>query len=602
MQPVEASDRWMLLFVGFLNHREELAQKLDIAMGRLAQMPDSRLVMAAWQKWGQKCLGHMYGIFSFAVCDISENQVHVIRSCEQGPGIFRYETADQVIYSTTTKAIFCHPEISKQVDEQRIADALILNYEDRERGYFKNIKHLPKGFILTTDVADTKLKSYFDLGAVKDVRYPRDADYVEHANSLLSNAVASTMRAEQTPGVSISSGLDSPTVAVAMMDHLAQSNQSEKFGVKGYCSVPASFWDGRAVSGKAGDESGPVRDLMDKYPELEVEFVDSADLPFDHGMDLLQSYTDMPMRGVGNLHWGMDLRQHARRDGRRVLLNGSSGNANYSFSGASVLFNQWFKQGRWLKLVREYNKFGKKNLKKNGWRFGGLFNRAILPSLPDPLFELYQKARDGGRQGGFSSFSAINSDYAQEMRVEQRMEELGWDDSYRAPPDRRRFMQDMMSRGGGDDGGFMLESLKMTHGVQGRDPLGDRKILEFCCAIPDNLFLNDGEDRWLIKAMMKDRLPKSILTAPRGDQAADWHGRMKQDLDRIDSELERLAEDPVMAARLDIDRMRQTVQNWPEKTPISAKEDGADYLFGRLAIGRALSIARFISQAEGSNK
>lgn len=597
-QPVISEERWYLVFVGFLMHREELADKIGVARAELKMSPDSALVMKAWQKWGEDCQHHLFGPYSFVVCDTANHKLFAARSSERGTSIFYHETDYQLILATSTKAIFCDESIPKQLNETRIADALVLNYENRAQSYFQDVSILPSGHMMcaTPDASSVHRVQY--LAKIPDIRFANDSDYLDAANELLSRAVASSMRAVQTPAIMLSAGLDSPAVAITMLEEMAKGTVDHQGPVKGYTHVPAQFWDGRIRVGRLGNETGPVRALADRYPDLDVEFVSSDSLPFDHGLDLIQSYADMPIRGVGNLYWGMDINQRCLKAGHRVCLTGASGNATFSMGMQGIVFGALFRNGRWLRLLKEHHSSFQGSARSGYLR--KLIGRAIIPNLPDWLYDIYVQNRRSDLTRGFSSFSAINADYARDLCVQERLTESGWDDRYRLPQSRKELMQIMAERGSRDEGGGMAEAIKAATGVAARDPIGDRKILEFCYAIPDDQFFKDGIDRRLVKRMMAGKLPAEVRQASRGEQSADWHGRMAKDIDRIDSELDRLSDDPVMAQRLDIPRMRKLTQNWPSKTPTSISEYEEMHI-ARYAIGRAVSVARFINQIEGKN-
>ncbi len=599
-QPVMSHDRWCLLFVGFLMHREELANKIGLQRSELTRMPDSELVMIAWEKWGDACHLHLYGSYSFAVCDLANHQLVAMRSTEIGASLYYHEDDDRLILATSTKAIFCDETVSKKVDERRIADALVLNYENRSQSYFSGISVLPTGHAMQANPDGVKISRHSYLEQTPDIRFAKDDDYVEAARELLNRAVASSMRSIKCPAVMLSSGLDSPTIAAVMLEQMAHDDRGNKGPLKAYTHVPAEFWDGRVRNGWAGDESGPVRAMAARYPDLDVEFVASEDLSFDHGLDLIQSYADMPIRGVNNLHWGIDMAHKCRQSGRQVIMSGSSGNATFSFAMKGIILGKLFRTGHWVQLLKEHHKSYRGAFPGSASYLKSMVSRAILPNLPDPLFDLYAHyiTPEAGR--GFEAFSAIDADYAEDMGVRDRLEEFGWDDRYRKPPDRREMMRIMAERGGREEASAQIEPYKAATGVATRDPMGDRKIIEFCYAIPDDQFCKDGVDRRLIKRMMADKLPKEVINAPRGEQSADWHGRMRRDIERIDAELDRLSDDPMMAKRLDLKRLRKLTRDWPEKTSVSGS-DFSEHAIARYAIGRAISVARFINQVEGKN-
>ena len=600
-QPISISGRWSLVFTGFLMHREELSEKLELKPSDAITMPDGVLAAKAWEKWQQKCLTHLYGQFSFIICDIRDQQLYAVRGVEGGPTIHYYKSNNRMIFSTSPRAIFCFPDIEKKIDEIAIADMLVLNFEDHERSFFENIKSLPSGHFLRVDHNGDTINSYYDLRATKQINYNKDAEYVEHARSLFFDAVKSTMRANETPAISLSAGLDSTSVAINMLEYLAQYGTTSSLPVKAYVSVPSAAWDGRISSYKLGDESGPVRELMKAYPELDVEFVESKGDPFDYEMDHFMRYTENPVRGVWNHNWGLEIGRKCKADGRQVLLTGSSGNFGLSFSAAQLNFAKWFRQGRWLHMFREYRAYMQNNPNLNQRGYMGLLSSAIPPNLPGNIYDIYTRLRQPKSQLGFHNYSAIHPDYAQDIGLAQRLNDFAKDDRYRPPTDRKEFLSQKINGGVRHHSGGQSEASKAMMGVQGRDPLGDRKILEFCYAIPDDQFYKGGVDRLLIKNVMSGRLPDAVLSSPRGDQSADWHSRMNKKLDQVKDELICLSEDPIMSQRLDIKRMQAALETWPNETPLSV-QDHPDLKILRYGIGRAISVARFISQAEGKNR
>jgi asparagine synthase (glutamine-hydrolysing) len=131
------------------------------------------------------------------------------------------------------------------------------------------------------------------------------------------------------------------------------------------------------------------------------------------------------------------------------------------------------------------------------------------------------------------------------------------------------------------------------HGLDFRDPMSDRRLIEWCLGVPDRLFRIGGERRGLARRAMQGRLPDEVLHKPidSGRQGADWHARLSRDLERIRAEFDRFAQDPELAAMLDLDRLNGFLADWPAQTPISH----ADPRFAiRNDVPNALSIGRFV--------
>ena len=592
-QPMMAEGRWPMVFSGFLYYREELAAKLDIDTARLARMADGALVLAAWQKWGEALTTHLYGSYAMIVCDLHERRLFAIRSDGEATPIFYHQSKDRLTLACAPKAIFALGDVPREIDETRIADSLILNNEDREASFYKDIRQVPLGHILIADAKDVRIKNHTNWDDIPEIRYANDDDYVQAANELFDRAVHSAMRSVRTPAVMLSSGFDSSAVVVQALKHLEGQAGADR--MISFTSVPANGWDGRANGHRrSGDESGPVKDFAAMYPQLDVRLVNSQDLPIDHDLDKMLLLSETPPFGVNNFHWIINIHQLAAAEGRNVLMGGGSGNRTLSFDGRS-LYAKMLRQGKWGRLLRELRMADNRDV-----RFLGLYKRAIMPNLPAGLVNKIAWLRRDMMHRGWTSFSAINPDYAGDMRVDERAAEKGWDTSYSGFSEPREMMRHMGQNGSRNMGQPVQQALMALTGVANRDPLGERKLVEYCMGLPGEQFLKDGVNRRLIKRMMAGKLPDAYFTAPRGRQSADWHLRMTRDLPRYRQEVERMADDAHMARRLDVPRLRALFDNWPDKTPRSAK-DHPEAGLAIMGLGRAIATSRFINWVQGKN-
>jgi asparagine synthase (glutamine-hydrolysing) len=67
--------------------------------------------------------------------------------------------------------------------------------------------------------------------------------------------------------------------------------------------------------------------------------------------------------------------------------------------------------------------------------------------------------------------------------------------------------------------GYLLSSqgdrMAMANSVEGRYPFLDYRVIEFCSGLPDSLKLNGTNEKYLLKKLMKGRIPESIVKRPK---------------------------------------------------------------------------------------
>ena len=67
--------------------------------------------------------------------------------------------------------------------------------------------------------------------------------------------------------------------------------------------------------------------------------------------------------------------------------------------------------------------------------------------------------------------------------------------------------------------GYLLSSqgdrMSMAHSVEGRYPFLDHRVIEFCTKLPENHKIKGLNEKYLLKQMMKGRLPDQVVNRPK---------------------------------------------------------------------------------------
>jgi asparagine synthase (glutamine-hydrolysing) len=135
-------------------------------------------------------------------------------------------------------------------------------------------------------------------------------------------------------------------------------------------------------------------------------------------------------------------------------------------------------------------------------------------------------------------------------------------------------------------------------GIDVRDPTADRRLVEFCLAVPPEQCLANGVTRALARRAFSDRLPPALLEETRkGYQGADWHEGLTASQEQLHRELEAIARCPAAAEALDVRRLIAMAANWP-KGSWHRREVTQHY---RLALLRGISGGHFLRKATGAN-
>jgi asparagine synthase (glutamine-hydrolysing) len=82
----------------------------------------------------------------------------------------------------------------------------------------------------------------------------------------------------------------------------------------------------------------------------------------------------------------------------------------------------------------------------------------------------------------------------------------------------------------------------MANSLEARSPLLDHRLVEFCAALPSSYKLHGRTSKWLLRQLMRDRLPPAILARPKmgfGVPVGEW----------LRGELRPLLEDTLLSTR-----------------------------------------------------
>ena len=187
------------------------------------------------------------------------------------------------------------------------------------------------------------------------------------------------------------------------------------------------------------------------------------------------------------------------------------------------------------------------------------------------------------------------------MQVEERLEHYGWDFFSRPVRDTRRARAELVAGSFSHERADIHQALRAMHDVETRDPFSDRRLIEWSLGLPEAQSRRFGQSRWLIRRMMKGKLPPSVLNNQKGgEQVIDWHARLTWDLPRLRDELAALSDDPDTARFIDVKLIRKYLDDWPTETPFGSGERG--YAFIPVGIGSAIAAGRLVRRTKGSNR
>lgn len=499
-----------------IDNREELVTELSLADRPLHTISDEELLLEAYQKWGESCPEKLLGDFSFALWDDGGKKLFCARDHLGVKPLYYHASETVFLFASEIKALFCHPGMPRKLNETRVADYLAMNFEDKAGTFYQGINRLPPGCCLTVEPHGVRHRAYWTLDRSMERRMQSSEKYAEAFLDIFDKALRCRLRSADPPGFLLSGGLDSTSI-VCRSQQLAPGGEDEKL-----ISLSATFADFPQV-----DEQ-PYIDIVLARGGIEASFIRADRIGPLHDIDRVLRHQDEPFHAP-NLFVYWVLAEAAHRRGVSVLIDGVDGDTTVSH-GLEFLI-ELARRGRWVRLLSEVAWLSR--------RFGFPSHRffwhsVLMPAAVDPLiWKLRSLVGRGGSKNPVPRPATVNPSFARRV---------GWEDRYRslmegrAGPVRSHREEHWRSLSSGLIP-FYLEvndKAAAAFGIDHRHPFYDRRLVEYCLAVPPDQKLNRGWDRVVQRRAMKDVVPEKIRWRIR---KSHWAPNFKRGLFEFDRSL-----------------------------------------------------------------
>ena len=204
----------MLSFDGRLDNHAELQAMLDIDRENVA---DSRIVLAAFERWGESCFGRLTGDWALALWSSPESALYLARD-HAGTRTLYYECRDDLVLWATYLETFFADTPQRSVDESYIA-CYLAGYPTQNLTPYEGIIAVPPAHWMRIQGSNIVCRPHWSAMDKEEVLYRSEAQYEEHFFALFKQAVARRTGAGAPILSHLSGGMDSTSI-VCMSDYI----------------------------------------------------------------------------------------------------------------------------------------------------------------------------------------------------------------------------------------------------------------------------------------------------------------------------------------------------------------------------------------------
>ena len=531
-QPMALLERDLVVtYNGELYNYLELRAELE-ALGHCFQTTsDTEVLLYAYCQWGEDCLTHFNGMWSFAIWDGQENKLFCARD-RLGAKPFHYMyRGNRFLFGSELKQLCVDKTETRHFDHSYLAANLLYRISDfNDRTLIKDLRVLPAGNKLIlclnperTSISQLKITPYWSLSVC--YRYDiKEAEWEERVAEEFARACRWRLRSDAPVAALLSGGLDSSCLVTELCGQMQDPTKLQTFTTSYPGDASCDEWEFADMINKACGCIG--NQVIPRPSAIEQQFENLI----------------WHLEGIGGLAplGGKMLMDEISKRGYKVILNGQCGDElmlgyerYYSF-----YFSNLLRLGKVKTFLREFHlasKHSRLSLSALA-QFYAYFN-----------FAQVRDTRQFHRTGRFVTAELLQSRNKAELHdllYPKTLEQLQYTELTATQ------LTNIVRL---DDRVYMSAS------IESRIPFMDYRFVELACTIPPEYKIKNGYTKHLMRKIFDCRMPKAVTWRTNkmgfGAPVNDWAAMFSKDylLDQVNT--------AKTAPYFHTDALKKTIQN-----------------------------------------
>jgi len=494
-QPMLARNgRYALTFNGEIYNYVELRQSLVQEGATFATRSDSEVLLEALVRWGPaQTLPRLIGMFAFALWDEAERRLILARDPSGEKPLYYRERLGELHFASELKALHAADQNGWSINERAISHYLSLGYVPNPFTIWNEANMVPPGHWLSVDANSTRMSTAYWQSPfrVDSERYSDGPE--ESLLYLLRDSVKLRLRADVPVGVFLSGGIDSGLITA-----LAAQSAATKI-----CTFTVGFGQ-KFDSGS--DETAAAAKVAAMYGTQHTELRLSPDI--SSLLEQAGAVIDSPLADPACLLThaiAAETRKHVP-----VVLNGEGADEIFSGYRRHLAVHWTSRLGLQGKIGRSLATAVDRILPRdNRFRSAYAFARRTVRGLA--LDESSRYLVWGADTFSDSDKTALTDfpSVSTASLVADRLSGLGTRDPL------RRFMALDFDMAMADGLLPKLDLGTMAHGLEGRCPFLDHRLIAIASSYRHNALLADGQTKAPLRRIAVRLLPENAASAPK---------------------------------------------------------------------------------------
>lgn len=487
-QPIVSQNRdSVIVFNGEIYNHLELRAELENRGHRFRSQCDTETVLHAFLEWDTECFARMRGMFAVALWTESTRRLVLARDRIGIKPLYIARLGRDLLFGSELKSILINPEVPRELSLAGLDCYLSLNYVPGPWTLIEGIEKLSPGHWLEWNDGSLRSDCYWQVPSTGRPGHTLESAK-EDLDFLLQQSTREHLVSDVPLGVWLSGGIDSSTI----LHYAAQASSSR------LKTFSISF------QGRSFDETSYIRQVVERYDTDHEEMDLNPESGLEAAIQEFTYYSDEPSADAGALPVWFLSKMCKRKT--TVALSGEGadelfgGYLTYRANNLARRFRYVPKESRRFAL----NQIGRWPVSDEKISLEYKLKRFLAGSLmtPERAHVYWNGTFSDAEKASVlhmplpASLHEVLAGLRGRLATGDTLAPFLWFDQKYFLPD------DILAK---------VDRMSMAHSVEVRPPFLDHRIVEFAASLPASFKIRGARQKFLLKELMKHKLPQSIL-------------------------------------------------------------------------------------------
>ena len=459
---------------------------------------DTEVIIAAYLKWGIKCVEKLDGMFAFALNDSNSNETFLVRDRLGVKPLYYHHTNDgSLIFASEVRSLLASGLIKRSLNSNALSDYLTFQTIPGNNTLIEGVQMLPSGSYMTNKGNTFDIFNYWSIKDYKETETNQNLA-IRTTRELFLGAVEKRLMSDVPLGVFLSGGIDSSAVVAAMSE----------------CGVSINSYNIN-FNEKQFSEAKYAAMIAEKFKTNHTQIDLSADEFLGMFPAALNALDQPSWDGVNTYV----VSKAVKGAGISVALSGVGGDEWFGgypvfnrLGGGSIEKLKYIPQSirQLIATTANYTKQDYSGAKK----FELLASNMSIENSYYAIRKLFTQSQINSI---LNQSKAFNHSYFPDSNQYKAISIAEWEN----------YLKPMLLRD--------TDQMGMAHALEIREPFLDYQLVEYVLSLPD-AFKKGKAPKALLVDAMGDLIPKEIVHRPKMGFVLPWQNWLKNELKPIVNE------------------------------------------------------------------